>query len=263
MNRADEFRFGASLAGLGDLGSKILNAAKSPAGLSVMKPHLHNMVAGSAQMNSLSPSIDAAANKHSELYVAALALGAGLKVELEDPNASAGGTNPDLLLSDASDRWAIAVKALHSAKVPSVFANIGKGASQIERAGRPGIIFVNAKNIVDRDSLLGASPFASVELATEAVGRELDVIAHGLRSEIVEQDWEETFHGRRASRLIALMAQVTVSAQVGTGAMFVPVKVMKAIPAFAQSAGPIVPEDVDAAAWKVLLRLNQQLQRNV
>jgi hypothetical protein len=62
--RDDEFRFGASFAGLGDLAAKIVNATKTPNGREGIKPHLHNMVAGSAQMNTVSPSIDAAANKH-------------------------------------------------------------------------------------------------------------------------------------------------------------------------------------------------------
>lgn len=100
-------------------------------------------------MNEPSPSIDNAANKHSELYVATLAMNAGFTVDLEDPDVSAGGTNPDLLVDDSTGSWSIAVKAVHSASAQTNFDNLEKAASQIAAAGRPGIIFVNAKNIVD------------------------------------------------------------------------------------------------------------------
>ena len=217
VTRKDEFQFGASLASLGDLAKKIVDAAARPDGLEVIKPHLRNMLTGSAQMNTASASTDAAANKHSELYVATLALNADFTVDLEDPDTSAGGKNPDLLLNDDTGEWSIAVKALHSAKPPSIFANLEKAASQIAAAGRPGIVFVNAKNVVDHEGLRSVSPFASVTLATSAVSRELDAIAHRLRSEIALEDWDRAFADGRASRVIALMAQITVSAHFPTG----------------------------------------------
>jgi len=227
--RADEFGYGAALCGMGDLAKKILDADATSGGREVIEPHLRNMVKGSAQMNTPSPSIDAAANKHCELYVAALAMNAGFKVDLEDPDASAGGTNPDVLIDDATGSWSIAVKALHSASPQSNFDNLAKAASQITASCRKGIVFVNAKNIVDHAGLVAASPFLDVDAATDAVAAELDTIAMRLRTQIVQADWDKAFASGGASRVIALTAQVTVSANFSNGPMFVPVKVMKVL----------------------------------
>lgn len=48
VSRSDEFRDGASLAGLGDLSKKIVDAAATSGGLKIMTPHLRNMIKGSA-----------------------------------------------------------------------------------------------------------------------------------------------------------------------------------------------------------------------
>lgn len=261
--RGDEFRYGAELCGMGDLARKILDADATAGGRSVIEPHLRNMVKGSAQMNAPSPSIDAAANKHCELYVAALAMNAGFKVDLEDPDASAGGTNPDVLIDDATGSWSIAVKALHSKSAQSNFDNLAKAASQITASGRKGIIFVNAKNIVDHAGLVAASPFPDVDAAKNAVIAELDAIAQRLRTQIVQTDWDKAFTSSSASRVIALTAQVTVSADFPTGPMFVPVKVMKVLYGLPLAEDHAKLTGYDAAAFKVLHRLNEQLQKNV
>ena len=262
VSRADEFRNGASLAGLGDLSKKILDAAATSGGLEIITPHLRNMIAGNAQMTDPSLSIDAAANKHSELYVAALAMNSGFSVDLEDPEASADGTNPDLLLDDSTGSWSIAVKALHSASAQSNFDNLEKAASQIAAAGRPGIIFVNAKNIVNHEGLQSASPYSSVQLATGAVIGELNKIAQRLRTQIVQEDWDRAFAAGNASRVIALMAQITVSVDFTSGPMFLPVKAIKVLYGLPLAEDGTKLTSGDREALCVLERLNEQLQKN-
>lgn len=262
-SREDEMRFGASLAGLGDLAAKINRVAAMPGGLVKIRPHLENMIKGSARMNGVSPSIDAANNKHGELYVGCLAMLAGMAVELEDPDASGGGLNPDVLIDHGGVSWSIAVKASHSPKAPTIFGNIQKAVSQIERAGRPGIVFLNVKNIVDHKGLQAASPFATVDAATRAVSNELDAIVDRLRTEIVTTDWDDLFGGKCASRVVALMAQMTVSAEIFGGSMFVAVKAMRPLcaPPLAQDIAQVAGKD--QAAMALLELLNVQLQSSV
>ena len=85
------------------------------------------MVKGAVRMNAPSQVTDEAANKNSELYVGCLAIGAGLSIELEDPDKSANGKNPDVLLTFEGSAWSVAVKASHSSSAPTIFGNIKKG----------------------------------------------------------------------------------------------------------------------------------------
>lgn len=261
MTRADEIDKSAALAGLGDLAAKINRAALTP-GFERLRPHLAKMVQGSIRMNGRNEVTDDAGNKNSELYVGCLALGAGCEIELEDPEASGGGTNPDVLLSYRGEDWSIAVKTSHSRTPPTIFGNIQKAVSQIERSGRPGIVFINVKNVLDRQALVAQSPFATIEQAKNAVIAQIEKIISDLHTSIVKDDWVETFGGKLAQPLVALMGQITVSGDLVSGLpLFVPVKVMCLFP---------VPGDVDsidlaartAAAARLLEHLNHELQRN-
>jgi hypothetical protein len=125
MKRADEIEHGAALAGLDDLAAKINRARRTP-GFIPLRPHLANMVRGSVRMNIKSRVTDAASNKNSELYVGCLALGAGLDIELEDPDKGARGKNPDVLLNFEGPNWSIAVKTSHSSVPQTIFDSICK-----------------------------------------------------------------------------------------------------------------------------------------
>ena len=122
MTRADEIEKGTALAGLGALAAKINRAAQT-VGFDQIRPHLAKMVEGSLLMNGRNEVTDDAGNKNSGLYVGCLALGAGCEIELEDPNKSGGGTNPDVLLRYAGQDWSIAVKTSHSATPQTIFGN--------------------------------------------------------------------------------------------------------------------------------------------
>lgn len=261
MNRWEEAEAGRALAGLGDLALKI-NRAVDSGGFEAIKPHLAKMVTGSIRMNASSAVTDEAANKNSELYVGCLALGSGMAVDLEDPQASAGGVNPDVLLTYGGREWSIAVKASHSSKGPTIFGNIQKAVSQIERSGRTGVVFINVKNILEHEAMAGGT-FRTTSEATSAVGAAVDAVVQEVRSAIVDQDWHDLFAGRRARPLVAFMGQVTVSALVPTiGPMFVPVKVMRVLLAPPAPADVSALTGLDADAWSLLAALNEELQRN-
>jgi hypothetical protein len=246
---------------LGDLAAEI-NRARLSSCFDGIKTHLANMATGAVRMNSKSAVTDEAANKNSELYVGCLALGAGLNIELENPDKSANGKNPDILLVFENSDWSIAVKASHGPSAPTIFGNIKKGVEQIERSGTKGIVFVNLKNILQHRDLASASPFCSVMAATDAIGKRVDKIAEAFQREIAVDDWAELFSGKRARPLVALMGQITVSTQISRGpTMLVPAKVMRIFHA-PPIASDAVLTVVDAAAWRLLEKLNHELQRN-
>lgn len=262
MSTWDQAKAGGALAGLGDLAAKINRAAASGP-RDALKPHLKKMVTGAVRMNDVSSVTDEAANKNSELYVGCLALGAGMSVDLEDPEASAGGKNPDVLLTFEDAQWAIAVKASHSAKAATIFGNIEKAVSQIERSGRNGIVFINIKNVLAHEAMNAGGHFASPSEAATAVGNAVDAIVRDVRASIVNEDWLQLFTGKLARPLVVFMGQITVSAVIpAIGPAFVPVKIMRILPA------PPAPEDasslagLDAKAWKLATTLNEELQRN-
>jgi hypothetical protein len=187
----------------------------------------------------------------------------GFDVELEDPVIGAGGKNPDVILKYEQDEWAIAVKTSHSAVPQTIFDNIRKGASQVERSGRTGVVFVNVKNIIDHKALAEASPFPSIYEAKAAVEGQIDAIIRNVRGSIVTADWESAFAGKRARPLVAFMGQMTVSGDLIRGLpLFVPVKVMQILPAppLAADLTPSSLIGLDAVAWRLLLKLNDELQ---
>lgn len=261
MTRADEIAKGAALAGLGDLAAKINRAAQTP-DFNQIRPHLAKMVEGSILMNGENKVTDDAGNKNSELYVGCLALGAGCEIELEDPVKSGGGRNPDVLLKYRGKEWSIAVKTSHSASPQTMFDSIRKAVQQIERSGRPGIVFINVKNLLDRKSLIDQSPFSSIDEATEAVAAQIDRRANDLQTSIVPDDWKNIFAAKSARPLVTLMGQMTVSSDIVPGlSMFVPIKVMRMFPVPAM----VEPENLtglNAAARDLLMHLNHELQRN-
>ncbi|WP_424137586.1 hypothetical protein [Roseomonas chloroacetimidivorans] len=262
MDRWEEVQAGGALAGLGDLASKI-NRAVDSGGFEAIRPHLAKMVTGSVRMNASSRVTDEAANKNSELYVGCLALGSGMAVDLEDPKASAGGTNPDVLLTHGGTEWSIAVKASHSSKGPTIFGNVQKAVQQIERSERNGVVFINVKNILEHEAMARSGAFSSTSEATSAVGAAVDGVVREVRSSIVDQDWRDLFDGKRARPLIAFMGQVTVSAMVPMiGPMFVPVKVMRVLTVPPAPTDPTALTGLDAGAWQLLDALNEELQRN-
>jgi hypothetical protein len=252
-------RDAGALAGLGDLAFKV-NRAAVAAGFKALKPHIEEMVKGAVRMNAQSSVLDQNANKNCELYVGCLALGAGMPVDMEDPEHSANGANPDVLLRFLEKDWTIAVKASQVFKPPTIFGAISDGVRQIERVKRPGMVIVNVKNILEHDKLVSAGPYPSPDAAVEAVCGAVDTIKDAVRAAIVDQDWDDLFRDKFARPLIAFLGQVTVPAMLpDIGRVFVPVKTMRILRVCDAQPEPV---GVNAEAWRLLGELNHQLQSN-
>lgn len=126
------------------------------------------------------PTEHGSADKVIELYWGCLCLLAGLSVELDDPFTSSGGSNPDVIAT-ASDKttWAFAIKTL--AQTPklenlpkNIVANLEKGLDQIvaSRADK-GFVVINAKNILDHDSLRQQGPYHTWQEAQARLTQQL------------------------------------------------------------------------------------------
>lgn len=260
---ADTGTHGAALAGLGDMAMK-LNRAMDLAADSNLLLHIASMLKGSVRMNTWSGILDDAANKTSELYIGALAIGAGYEVELEDPVNSADGKNPDVLLRRAGKGWSIAVKTPQSDKPRSIWGNIEGAVKQIERSGRPGIPLINLKNAINRDSLEAGSPYTSIAEATDAVHQASGAVIDAVRAQTVDSEWEELFDDKLACPLVAYMTQVTVTAVAPDGQhMFVPIRELRLRPHPPCRAGGLSElSGLNAEARDLVSELNEQLQAN-
>lgn len=97
--------------------------------------------------NSSSQVTDDAANKVIELYVAFLAMTFGSNIALDHPVHSKGD-NPDVILDFRGQRWALALKTLHSRKPRTIYDNIKKAADQIAASfATHGLVVLNVKNL--------------------------------------------------------------------------------------------------------------------
>ena len=260
---ADTMLHGASLAGLGDMAAK-LNTALDKNEEANLLPHVASMLRGNVRMNAWSDILDDAANKTSELYIGALAIGAQFEVTLEDPVKSAGGTNPDLLLNRGGQDWAIAVKTPQSAKPRSIWGNIESAVKQIERSGRPGIPLINLKNVIDRTALEAGSPYGSIEDAKDALRQASGSVIDAVRADTADSDWSELFGDKLARPLVAYMTQVTVTAVTPGGeTMFVPIREFRLRPHPPCSAADLAHlTGLDGEARDLMFDLNEQLQSN-
>lgn len=143
----------SDVAGIVDFVKQILKQRMHPDFNQVI-PHLHLLnKASTATLTSRSKITDDGNNKLMELYIALLCMSFATNIRLDDPNNSKGD-NPDVMFDFANQKWAIACKALHSAKEKTLYDTLEKGTEQINRSNADkGIVVVNLKNIIDRDRI--------------------------------------------------------------------------------------------------------------
>ncbi len=85
--------------------------------------------------------------------MACLAITFGSNIALDHP-VNSKGDNPDVMLDFRSQRWALALKTLHSGKPRTIYDNIKKAADQIEASSAThGLVILNVKNLLDYDAL--------------------------------------------------------------------------------------------------------------
>lgn len=204
-------------------------------------------------------SSHSATRKLFELLIGALAFGLTGRIELEDPNASGGGKNPDVLCEFGGESWGLACKTLNSTHPQTLLDTIEKGARQIAAAGVDhGFVVVNPVTIVPHDEffrehheLVGAL----VPRVFES-GHQADDLVRNFSGDLIERAnvqaaglWDEIIAGPCGGYIFYWETLVNVSRGAGN--------------AWQQVVGlfPVADDPPHPAAVRFFRGLNRQLGR--
>lgn len=250
------------LVGMADLASKVVSACSAgvPQGL---VSHLALLNETDAPLQNARASVlDQANNKLFELLIACLCIMSGADdVELDSPTSSKGN-NPDVIARFHGDSWAFACKAVHGPGGMSIYENLKKAVSQIDRADvLRGIPVLSLKNILDHDSYWPVSP------DTEKPG---DLIFFAFPSTSQPIQMMQDFVGKVA-RSVAEAAgseldEIFSSGKVAPGCLFYLPTVTTTwvegnpIPTRLHMFNYVPFAPIDEATWAVATALNGQLQ---
>ena len=215
--------------GFVDLAGKVVGIKDHP-DFRQLIPHLQMLSETTVLQNATSPVTDGAANKVIELYVACLAMTFGSNIALDDPTRSKGD-NPDVMLDFRGQRWALALKTLHSRKPRTIYDNIKKAADQIEASpATHGLVILNVKNILDYEALWPSPSVSySEQLAVALLQAQVADIIKCLE-EIPKEDWRDALGPQRKVSLpIVFIGQAGFSAvpEFGDQPHFMSIKVVK------------------------------------
>jgi hypothetical protein len=198
--------------GFVDLAGKVVGCKDHP-DFDQLIPHLQMLSKTTVLQNASSLVTDGDANKVIELYVACLAMTFGTKIALDHP-VNSKGDNPDVMLDFRGQRWALALKTLHSSKPRTIYENIKKAADQIEASpASHGLVILNVKNLLNYDALWPC-PLVSYpeQLAVDLVQAQISDIIKGL-DEIPNEDWQSILAlSRKAALPIVFIGQAGCSA---------------------------------------------------
>jgi hypothetical protein len=240
--------------GFVDLAGKVVSVARHRDFLE-LRPHLELISKGSVLQNSTSSILDDAANKLAELYIGCLVMKQFTNVSIDHP-IKAKGDNPDVMFDFRGQRWALALKTLHSSNPQTIFDNIRRASDQIEASkAQYGLIVLNTKNLLSHNALW-PSPDVSQpeENAKAALIGQLNAIALSLRW-VPAEDWKSILGpARKAKPPILFLGQSAFSA-VPTypvaGPQFMPLKIFHA---------HLVPEGDPVGSMKLANGLTHEMQ---
>ena len=167
---ADEARIIRMAAAVHDFAAKIL-AIEGIDEFDRFIPHLQ--LIGSSKLPKdlagpsiaqMSKSVDDAARKMAELYLASVVAHIGTDVVLDSPTGNNGrGDNPDVLFTcqDSTpnsnpSRWTLAIKTVSSLQGQTIFERIADGVRQIDAPqclADVGLIVINTKDALNHEAL--------------------------------------------------------------------------------------------------------------
>jgi len=105
-------------------------------------------------INPVTQKQDDKTNKFIEAIIGMYAIKVGNNIDLDDPEKSSGGSNPDVLLDYNNTRIAVACKTLRGESAETILGNLKTAAKQIERANCDiGYIVINAMNILKHENI--------------------------------------------------------------------------------------------------------------
>jgi hypothetical protein len=152
INRKEDVRaYFADILGVRTFMTKIV-ALRDHGDFAQLVPHLRKLNEGQVSQNSASGVLDQVSPKLFELLIALGAMQIGSNLELDDPDLSAGGENPDVLVTVDEVRYGLACKALFGASTASLIQNLNKGIDQIEKSpADTGFVIVNVKDLIKHE----------------------------------------------------------------------------------------------------------------
>ncbi len=140
---------------LGDMLRKVLRAKDHPR-FDQLWPHIL-LLLGNANiaLNVWNPKDGQEgqdANKIFELYMALVLAPLCKELEVEDPNITAHGKNPDVIAPLDGARWAFACKVMHTDSAETFLQNVRKGVDQIQKSNaEKGVVVISLKNQLPHD----------------------------------------------------------------------------------------------------------------
>jgi hypothetical protein len=135
-------------------------------------PHLRLMNASFAQNEGFiaQERLRDKNNKIFELLIALVCMDVGTNVQIDHPERSSNGTNPDVLVTIDGRRWGFACKTLGSRSALTHFDNLAKGLRQINASSAEvGCVVFNLKNLVPHDLIWPVINRAEVETGSEPI----------------------------------------------------------------------------------------------
>jgi hypothetical protein len=197
--------------GFVDLAGKVVGVKNHP-DFQQLIPHLKMLCETTVLQNATSSITDASANKVIELYMACLVMTFASKVELDHP-VNSKGDNPDVMFDFRGQRWALALKTLHSRKPMTMYENIKKASDQIQVSPAVhGLVVLNVKNLLDYDAFW-PTPEARMQdhVAIGLLKSQIAGIANEL-NEVPSGDWVSVLGpGRKGGIPIVFIGQAAFS----------------------------------------------------
>lgn len=149
--------------GLADLVKKVLSCEGTPS-LKTLVPHLSLFLSDSRNLALTSGprTHDDTRNKLFELLIGIAAMRDGRDVDIEDPERSAGGTNPDVMATFFGKRWGFACKAPISLSPKTYADHVRTGVKQIDRsAANIGMVVMHQGSLMNHNAIFPAAPDGS------------------------------------------------------------------------------------------------------
>ena len=122
----DSRSYFASILGLRVFMTKVV-AMKDHPDFCQLLPHLRKMNSGQVPQNVPSGILDRVSPRHFELLIVLATMQIGTNLELDDPDESSGGLNPDVMITVDGIRYGLTCKALFGLSSQALIQNLEKG----------------------------------------------------------------------------------------------------------------------------------------
>ncbi|MCC6265902.1 MAG: hypothetical protein IT169_20200 [Bryobacterales bacterium] len=196
---------------------KVVDTAGHPS-FSALSEHFKLLANGDFTLNETSNDSRGPTPKLFELLMALSVLRIGTNVEVDDPERSSKGRNPDVLTDIDGQRWGIACKVLYGSSGKTLHDAVEKGIDQVQKSpAAAGVVVVNINNLVDYAAILRdrdgtIEPWPSLEQSLSLMHASVDKKRQQLVDEIdVDYLTNTLFHGKKAWPVIVLYAHAATA----------------------------------------------------